>query len=63
MIVFVGGKSDDERIERNERKRMSWLESNSGCQDDGKEKEQLSYKQSDSEVWLLLFTNRFISLH
>ena len=47
MSVFVGGKGDDEGIER---KRMSWLESNSGCQDGGKEKEQLSYKQSDGEV-------------
>ena len=63
MIVFVGGNGDGERIERNERKRMSWLESNSGCQDGGKEKEQLGYKQSDSELWLLLFTNRFMSLH
>ena len=63
MSVFVGGNGDDEGIERIERKRMSWLEPNSGYQDGGKEKEQPSYKQSESELWLLLFTNRFMSLH
>ena len=50
MSVFVGGNGDDERIERIERKRMSWLEPNSGYQDGSKEKEQPSYNQSDNEV-------------